>query len=200
MSASVSTIEAHESADEALMRLLLDSPDRPMSSRDFERVSDAWIERKREIYEATLASHATNLVWQILGEGNKDYVFRTLLETIATAKSHKELNAHLWAYSTVVYHQDDEGGAWADLPQDGYMSMREWCRINSYETCVGTSKVTVEQVMQETDVLKRLAAAFRAECFRVVAHKSLAWKAEKFSVYTVNLELQFWPNGVPSTA
>jgi hypothetical protein len=177
------------------------------------KLQAAWSTRSWEI-EAQRLQDANDLLYDYLR-----YQFvacrRTLqdelIEVIKSAKSLKDLQIPLWSYHTTFLPK---------LPREDYEKVQSHIRRHGYEWSIGlvdkyfdaetsvyyewnwlwkTRPVTIHNLVNKTDLLRRLALLFGTD-FRIVARSVAIKTLEEFGgvkVYKTELQLQYYPNGLP---
>jgi hypothetical protein len=158
-----------------------------LASHALDELKSAWAVRvktlTRERYDPYGDLLYTHLLESIVP--TKEVLFNTLLTTISTATSAKELEVPLWSYTA----------AYSKVPGEPV-----------HETRIGTSSmgvialpaVPVYKVLQHTDVLAHLASSFGADFHIYDRHVEILSETDERCQSKRELVLSFYPRGLPS--
>jgi hypothetical protein len=169
----------------------------PLSFHDILKLRHSWKLRCRTINTDAWKRHITVLLEDILGHGRKETLLERLEATILAADDIHDLAVPLYDYTTTTYHKDDTGmSSRYSLYKDG-KDTETYILEHGGETRIKNSFMTVDKIINETDILHLLVSAFHAKDYFTVSLKSTAiYTDHAVTTFRVQIMLNFYPDGI----
>ncbi len=171
----------------------------PLSFHDILTLRHSWKMRCRTINTDAWKRHITVLLEDILGDGKKEQILEDLHTTIQTANDIYDLAVPLYAYTTTTYHKDETGlSSRYTLYKDG-KDAETYILQHGGETRIKNSFMTVDRIINETDILQMLTASFHTKDYFTVSLKSTPiYTDHAVTTFRIQIMLNFYPDGIPS--
>ena len=171
----------------------------PLSFHDILKLRQTWKLRCRTINTDTWKRHIDRLLEEILGHGRKEAILEALTATIETATDIHELSVCMYEYNTTTYHKDDTGlSSRYKLYKDG-KDTETYITEHGGETRLSNSFMSVDKLINETDILHMLVTAFHAKDYFTVSLNSTAlYTDDAVTTFRVKIMLNFYPDGIPT--
>ncbi len=171
----------------------------PLNFHDILKLRHSWKLRCRDINTNVWKRHIDVLLEDILGNGKKERILEDLHTTIQTADDIHDLVVPLYDYTTTTYHKDESGkSSRHTLYRDG-KDTETYILEHGGETRIKNSFMTVDRIVNETNILHLLVSAFHAKDYFTVSLKSThIYTDHAVTTFRIQIMLNFYPDGIPS--
>jgi hypothetical protein len=169
----------------------------PLSFHDILTLRHSWKLRCRTINTDAWKRHITVLLEDILGHGRKENLLKLLDTTIRAAEDIHDLAVSLYDYTTTTYHKDETGiSSRYSIYKDG-KDTETYILEHGGETRIPNSFMSVDKIVNDTDILHLLVSAFHAKDYFTVSLKSTSiYTDHAVSTFRVQIMLNFYPDGI----